>query len=290
MLFFTKMQAHGNDFVVIENSRGKFSSEDLRALAVDICTYKFSLGADGLLVLDPPKEPVTEFFMRIFNSDGSEGEMCGNGARCLASFAHHHGFADAHMVFGSLSGPVEATVTPPSVRLHLGTLSLADAKWDVPYTFHRQEFHYSFLTAGVPHCVIPLDSMEDFPPQNCLSLGRALRYDQERFPQGTNVNFMEVLGPHALRIQTYERGVEAVTHSCGTGSVASALTGVKRFGLQSPVEVHTPGGINVVEVEPEGTGELYRIHLQGEAHFVARGSLLDDGLAALHQRRELAPA
>ena len=288
VLFFTKMQANGNDFVVIENRDGRFATEILSAMALDVCTHKFSLGADGLLVLDPPREPATDFFMRIFNADGSEGEMCGNGARCLASFAHHHGFAGSHMVFGTLSGPVEATVNASSVRLHLGVLSLEHAEWNVPYTLQQQHFSYCFLTAGVPHCVISLADLEDFSSQNFVTFGRALRYDLVRFPQGTNVNFMEILDDHTLRIRTYERGVEDMTHSCGTGSVASALVGVRQFGLRSPVEVQTPGGINLVEVTPEPTKDTYRIHLQGEAHFVARGTLLDDGLNALRHRRELA--
>jgi len=283
------MQANGNDFVVIENHDGRFSTEALSAMALDVCTHKFSLGADGLLVLDPAREPATDFFMRIFNADGSEGEMCGNGARCLASFAHHHGFADAHMVFGTLSGPVEATVhSSSSVRLHLGVLSLAHAEWDVPYTLQHQRFSYCFLVAGVPHCVISLAELDDFPSQNLLSLGRALCHDLTHFPQGTNVNFLEVVDNHTLRIRTYERGVEDITHSCGTGSVASALVGMRRFGLQSPVEVQTPGGVNIVEIDPEKSPDHYRIHLQGEAHFVARGTLLDDGLAALRHRRGLA--
>jgi diaminopimelate epimerase len=264
---FCKVHGNGNDFIVIDG-RDRQSFEELSRLARLLCRRHFSLGADGLLVVAPtsggsPDEASAAFHMRIFNADGSEGEMCGNGARAIARWAFEMGIAGRSMTFTTLAGPVSAFVTPPFVDIDMGEVNTSSITTGVASGVAR--LPYSFLTVGVPHCVILTDGALDVN-----SVGKAISQDFALFPHGANVSFvLPYSDPHDVTAVTYERGV-GVTQSCGTGSVAVAAVVSK---LRHAVRVHNPGGVN--EVIPRSDGHVL---LRGKTAIVATGSVLEDAL------------
>lgn len=267
-LEFWKMNGNGNDFVVITNGGG-LGDRDLAELAGRVCRRRRSIGADGLLVVEPGGSG--DFRMRIFNSDGSEGEMCGNGARCIARYAFETGVAPRRMSFQTLAGPMRAEVDGAFVDLRMGRMDPSSVR---TVTFSLPgwsgEVEGDFLVVGVPHFVVYPGSLEKFSRDELVGWGRALREDRELFPVGTNVDFSEPMDGRSLRVVTYERGVEDLTDSCGTGSVASALSAAGRLGFSFPVTVHNPGGVNRVSLQE---GEIV---LGGMTALVAKGKIEEE--------------
>ncbi|MFA5287701.1 MAG: diaminopimelate epimerase, partial [Candidatus Omnitrophota bacterium] len=213
---FTKMVASGNDFVVVENNE---------LSAKSVCDRKFGIGADGLLVLG--KSRSADIKMRIFNADGSEAEMCGNGARCTAFFAVHQLACSKKVSIETKAGIIKAEVNKDIVRIKL--TEPKGLNLDIPIKINGRLLRVNFINTGVPHAVIFVSGIDKIDVDN---IGRAVRYHKRFSPAGTNVNFVEVLGKDAIRIRTYERGVEGETLACGTGSTAAALV----FALKNSVE------------------------------------------------------
>ena len=274
MIAFAKMHGNGNDFVVFENLDRAFGTEDLSRLAIALCDRKKGLGGDGILVAEPSaKAPLA---MRIFNRDGSEGEMCGNGARCFARYAFEKGLSGPEVDFETLAGMMHAEVTPPDVILHLGTIDCSKGLFDESVTLLGETFPLAALRVGVPHCAVFVPDLAVRPRQDLVLLGRTLRHDALRFPQGVNVNFVQDLGEGKLLVTTYERGVEDLTDSCGTGSTMSAIAAVKRWGLASPVRVINPGGVNVIHMEWNDDGSACEVRLEGPTALVAQGTVLEE--------------
>ena len=267
-LHFWKVHGNGNDFVILDDRIGEVSRErDLPSLTVRACARKTGLGADGvLLIQEGQKEGL--FRMRLFNADGSEGEMCGNGARCFARMLHRLGLAGAEPVFLTGLGPVTAQVEGERVRLEMGEIDLAGGWFDEPLEDRDLPpgTRWSFMKVGVPHAVLWADSWQDVPEGTLRWIGKKYRH-HPRCPQGANVNFA---APEAgaLRVRTYERGVEDFTDSCGTGSCACGVVAVLRGG-PSPVEVRNPGGMNLVGCRIRGDKAV--LSLAGAAVFVAEG-------------------
>ena len=277
MINCSKMNGNGNDFLVIDNMSLALDGTALTKTARLACRRREALGADGVLVAEPSER--ADFRMRLFNSDGSEGEMCGNGARCIARFAFEKGIVKSQeMTFETLGGDVRAVVRGERVTLDLAPVSVADAVVDSHAEVDGFEFNYTFLTVGVPHAVIfereHSRSFADYAP-----LGRAIRNRLDLFPEGTNVNFaapsLERTG--VLDVMTYERGVEDMTLSCGTGSTASAIAGLLLGFTGERVEVVNPGGVNRVSLEFSGS-DLISPKLEGGALLVAEVALLLEAL------------
>lgn len=274
MVPFSKMQGNGNDFIVVDNRNLRASTEPLSALAARVCRRRQSLGADGLLVVGTSGE--ADFSMRLFNADGSEGEMCGNGARCIALYAHAKGIAGADQSFSTPAGVMRAQVAPPVVTLDMGRIDLAGGWIDRPLPLEGRTLSSSFYTVGVPHVMVFIKS--DVPREEMVRLGRVLRYDGALFPSGANVNFVRQESDGTIAVTTYERGVEDLTDSCGTGSVASAIAHVLRRWPLPPsvsVTVRNPGGVNIVDLRFSADGESVAAFLSGPAIFVADGMLYD---------------
>ena len=219
---FTKIVAAGNDFVLIDNRPLKLSSRCLISLARRMCDRQFGAGADGLLVLE--RSDKADFKMRIVNSDGSEAEMCGNGSRCFALYCRllkHKAVADLKVQ--TVAGIIHAHVGRGAVRVNLTPPK--DMRLDIPVRVRGRTLRVNYINTGVPHAVIFVNGLSSM---EIVDLGRQIRYHESFAPRGTNVDFVEVLGPKDISIRTYERGVEDETLACGTGSVASALiTGYK---------------------------------------------------------------
>ena len=231
---FHKISAAGNDFVMIDN-RKKALSRNIPALARKLCNRKFSVGADGLILLEDSKHG--DFKMRYYNSDGSSAAMCGNGGRSIARFAHLLGAASKKMAFDTEAGLVRAEILGKNVRLSL--YEPKDVRLDFSLKVEKREFDASFINTGVPHTVIFLNSIDKADVQ---SLGRMIRYHREFAPEGTNVDFVQKKDEHTIMVRTYERGVEDETLACGTGVTASAIVSALKGIVKPPVGCITKGG------------------------------------------------
>ena len=261
---FFKMEASGNDFVVVDNRKKLIS--DAASFAKDACQRHTGIGGDGLLLMESSKK--ADFKMRILNADGSEAEACGNGFRCIALLAHRKlNFGREHR-FESLGGRIDAFVTGGRVRVRL--MDPKDFLERQKIKLGEKELTYCFIRVGVPHVVIFVEGLSQLP---VFELGRAIRYHSQFKPAGTNVNFVEVTGPHSICIETYERGVEENTEACGTGSTASALVSALAGYVEPPVEVKTRGGeILTVDFLKKGN-RIQDVYLEGEAKLVYEGKI-----------------
>lgn len=258
---FVKYEGAGNDFLLIDNRSGRFVPE--RGVVARMCNRHRGVGADGLMTL---AEDADGCVMRYFNADGSEGEMCGNGARCFSLFAHHLGLCGAECRFRAADGPHTARLLEADASvglIELGMIDVADIRCGEGWWF---------LNTGVPHYVEFVDQVDAV---DVLTRGRAIRGDTARFPAGTNVDFVEVTGKGTLRMRTYERGVENETLACGTGATAAAL--VTNFALQpdaASFRVGVPGGeLRVAFTHRPGTPNYTDIRLTGPARRVFAGTI-----------------
>lgn len=276
MIKCAKLNGNGNDFIAIDNMKLEYSSEQLRDFAVGICRRRESVGGDGILVAEPSSE--RDFKMRIFNSDGSEGEMCGNGARCLSRFVFDNKIVTKpDMVFETLSGSVRASVDGAMVRLWLSTVDLTGVVFDSHAALPDFEFEYTFLTVGVPHTVI-FQSERSMPDEEYRRLGRRVRYMTELFPEGSNIDFVfRRDAADELFVLTYERGVEDLTLSCGTGSTAAAIVAAVSGRTGRTVDVWNPGGLNKVALDFV-TDRTVLPTLEGAVKYVADLSLCEEAL------------
>jgi len=212
---FVKMQGAGNDFIVIDHAVGL----DYVALAKKVCDRHMGIGADGLMVLDAPSSG--DYRMRIINADGSEAEMCGNGARCMAVYiAQKFALVPETFAMETLAGKICATVHGESASVRLS--DPRDYRPNVEVKVGAQKLTGHFINTGVPHTVIFVQGLQEM---DVNGLGRLVRNHPVFAPKGTNVNFVEKIKDDCIALRTYERGVEAETLACGTGSVAAALVG-----------------------------------------------------------------
>lgn len=258
---FSKYEGAGNDFVILDLRDGTPSPD--KATIARLCDRHFGIGADGLMTLGHPTRPDCDCTMRYYNADGSLGEMCGNGGRCFTLFAHHLGIGDAIVRFDSTDGRHEATVLDAGPYCGHIELSMIDVRKI------EQGEGYWFLNTGVPHYVELVNCLDTVP---VIERGRKIRYDK-RFKEGTNVNFVQVLGAGHIAIRTYERGVENETLACGTGSTAAALA--VHFALQPDVHrfrIEARGGELAVTFEQKCPGTYTNIRLSGPARKVFEGT------------------
>ncbi|MCB9799584.1 MAG: diaminopimelate epimerase [Candidatus Omnitrophica bacterium] len=263
-LQFHKMVASGNDFVVVDNRRKKIKNP--RTFTHQVCKPHTGIGADGVLLLENSRRG--NFKMRIINSDGSEAEACGNGFRCIALYARKILRLPASFQFDSLAGLVAASVSKKGVKVELPKPKDLILKSGLKVLGKTVDF--SFLNTGVPHvCVF----VKDVSKVNVPELGRAIRYHQKFKPKGTNVNFVQVLSPKKIRVRTYERGVEAETLACGTGSTASAVLSHLLGYTRQPVAVQTSSG-EILNIDFKVLGsKVTTVTLEGKAKFVYQGTL-----------------
>ena len=275
---FWKMNGTGNDFIILNNIQEGLPAEAFPVLARTLCTPHRSLGADGFMVVEPAQGEV-DFRMRFYNSDGSVGEMCGNGARCICRYGYETGLAGPTQRVETTAGLVIGErISPRAYRVRLNdptTLSLHEelaaegAVWPCAYV--------ELGNPGLPHAVVPYPGLAGADPQALFRLGRALR-NHPRFPKGANVNFYEVTGPNQVLEKTYERGVEDFTLACGTGtgSVVTVLTLLGQVSGQG-VQVTMAGGVLTVDVERQGD-QVTGLYLTGPTNLVAKGEIFDEEL------------
>ena len=214
---FTKMVAAGNDFVVFRDSL-KLSTARMRSLARKICDRKYGVGADGLLLLS--KSKVADVGMRIFNADGSEAEMCGNGARCAALYAAG---GKKKISLATIAGIIHSQINNNNIKIKL--TDPEDIKLELSLALSKRIIKVNYIDTGVPHAVV---LVEDVDLIDVKSIGKSLRFHKKFAPRGTNVDFVQIINKGNIAVRTYERGVEDETCACGTGSAASAIiAGIK---------------------------------------------------------------
>jgi len=252
---FYKYQGTGNDFVIIDDREEIFPVT--QKLIADLCHRRFGVGADGLMLLQNAKD--YDFRMVYFNSDGTEGSMCGNGGRCLVRFAHNLGIIGESTLFIATDGEHEAKVTSEVISLKM-----------IDVTTIERTDKYDFINTGSPHYV---EYTHDLKNLDVYTKGKSIRYNEPFVSMGgTNVNFVEVVGDNQLEVRTYERGVENETYACGTGVTACALSANARFGFEKAIDIKVMGGNLRIEFNRTENG-YDNIFLIGSAVQVFQGNI-----------------
>ncbi len=271
---FTKLQGSGNDFILIDNRDGKVYNKVeeiglcLKEFIFKVCAQHTGVGADGLILIENPQNPENDFRWQFFNADGSEAEMCGNGSRCAVRFCYDKGIVRKEEVrFETLAGVIKAKVLEGGKKVKV-QLTPPSKPAEKELEVKGRKLKGIFINTGVPHFVAPVESLDDL---DVVSVGRAVRFHDEFQPKGTNVNFIQPSDDGAIRIRTYERGVEAETLACGTGATAGAITAYL-LGLVkgSPVDVKTKGGETLKIYFDEDLNEVF---LEGAVYKVYDGFL-----------------
>ncbi|MEA2085253.1 MAG: diaminopimelate epimerase [Thermodesulfobacteriota bacterium] len=273
---FSKMSGTGNDFIIIDHRKPFIDKANLSDFARSVCQRKISVGADGLILIEESEK--ADFSWTFLNGDGSIAEMCGNGARCAARFAHAKGIAPEKMHFITLAGEIEAQVTGRLVKIRLTRPIDLKLGLAVDISGSAQTVHS--LNTGVPHAVIFTDNIKSAP---VIEVGRTVRFHHLFQPAGTNVNFTQITG-NELHVRTYERGVEDETLACGTGAVASAIVAALLRHVAPPVKVTTSGGdqllihFDAIGKVVNGQPEIKEVFLEGPANFIYEGRLGEEAL------------
>jgi diaminopimelate epimerase len=254
---FIKMSGTGNDFIVTDNRNGKIPEKAKSGLARTLCPRRTAVGADGLLLLE--MSDTADVRMRIFNADGSEPGMCGNGSRCLAYFARRLRAAGPEMMIETPVGILRAEVDDHTVRIDLTKPKDIASRGELTFAGETREVF--FADTGVPHAVVFVD---DLNAVDVRAWGKAIRTHDEFGPEGANANFVKIEESGNISVRTYERGVEDETLACGTGAVASALISAWREGWDESVSVRV------------ASGEDLGVHFRGSAPAFDRAMLEGD--------------
>ena len=275
---FWKMNGAGNDFVVLNNLVEHLPHEALPAIAKQLCERHLSIGADGLMVVDAPTQG-GDYKMLFFNSDGSIGEMCGNGARCICRYGYENGLAGEVQTVETTAGIVTGQrMTERLYKIRLNDPTTVKLNSAVEVDGVEYECAYVELgNPGLPHAVVPYANLKDADENELRELGRKLRW-HSTFPKGANVNFYEITGEDCVYERTFERGVEDFTYACGTGtgSLVTVLTLQGKVSGQG-VKVNMTGGQLVIDVEREGS-QIRDLYLTGPTNIVCKGEVTDEDL------------
>jgi len=260
---FYKYSGSGNDFLIFDNRDDSLVITPSQVR--EICARREGVGADGIIFLNTSKQG-HDFSMRIWNADGSEAEMCGNGSRCVVHFANTvlKVKEDTKYVFDTMNGVYEGEIVGVN-EVKIKMTELYDVEAINVSDFSAKAGMY--LNTGVPHTCLQVSSVEDVKVE---SFGRVIRNDV-RFPAGTNVDFFEIVDmkQQVIKLRVYERGVEAETLCCGTGVMATAVTCAKLYGWTGEVKVHAKGGLLKAIVDKD----LKNLYFQGQVKNIYKGLL-----------------
>ncbi|MEM2780433.1 MAG: diaminopimelate epimerase [Candidatus Bathyarchaeia archaeon] len=272
---FWKMHGLGNDYIVVDNMSEELKEEELHNLALKLCNRRFGIGADGLLLICPSQK--ADVKMRIFNSDGSEAEMCGNGIRCLAKYCYENGLVrkDSFSV-ETLAGVKVLYLKIENhavkfVKVNMGSPNFEADKipmrWDGvfinnPINVEGKTLKATALSIGNPHCVIFVDDVENYPVE---VVGPKLE-SHELFPKRTNVEFVQIVSKEKLKIRVWERGV-GETLACGTGACASVVAARILGKVNEAVTAELLGGMLTVKYNDDV------VFMEGPAEKVFEGAI-----------------
>ena len=276
---FCKMNGAGNDFIIVNNMNGESAFDKWPEIVKLLCERHMSIGADGFMVVEKAESEDADYKMLFFNSDGSMGEMCGNGARCICRYGYEFGLAGEIQRVETTAGLVIGErIDQRRYKIRLNDPSVI--KLDYPIEVDGKEYACSYVelgNPGIPHAVVPMENLKEYPTRELFDLGRKMRY-HEAFPKGVNVNFYEITGEDQVYERTYERGVEDFTYACGTGT-CSMVTVLTLQGKASGkgVRVGMTGGELVIDVDRDGD-EIKNLYLTGPTNIVAKGLVTDEDL------------
>jgi diaminopimelate epimerase len=276
---FWKMHGLGNDYVVIDNRDAKIGDREAGELALKLCKRRFSVGADGVLYVS--NSTVADVKMRIFNADGSEAEMCGNGIRCFAKYCYENNITRKNdFTVETLAGNKHTWLTVEggvvkSVKVDMGVPELERSK--IPMTgegkfvngdlqVDDEAYKATCLSVGNPHCIIFVDDVDGFPVER---VGSKIE-NHQLFPKRTNVEFAQVLSENEVKLRVWERGC-GETLACGTGACATVVAGNLLRKLGGEVRVHLLGGDLTVEYAD-------RLLMTGTAEKVFEGTLFKENV------------
>ncbi len=281
---FTKMQGAGNDFVMLDETRQRYSlgPAQIRFLA----DRHFGVGADQVLCVRPAPSPDVDFAYAIYNADGGEVQQCGNGARCFARFVRDKGLSDKDRLrVQTLGGPIVLELGADGVTVDMGRpvfdplqapftatglLPQAEGQWQTwPLTREDQGqetlLHVAVLSMGNPHAVMLVEDVDTAP---VAELGPLIS-NHHRFPERTNAGFLEIVDAHNARLRVYERG-SGETLACGTGACAAVVAGLRMGHLVSPVQVQTLGGALTIAWSGQAADSVF---MSGPATTVFEGRI-----------------
>jgi diaminopimelate epimerase len=274
-IHFYKMAGAGNDFILIDNRKKIVDADRCQELVRMACRRKLSVGADGLILIE--NDPEADFKWRFFNADGSEAEMCGNGARCTARFVHLTGIVEkTEMTFRTLAGTIGAELLGSRVKVQMTRPH--SLQQNIHIEAEGCPFNLDFINTGVPHAVQLMTNAGELESADTQGWGRAIRFHSRFQPAGTNANFVYVEGERRIIVRTYERGVEGETLACGTGAIASALVCAARSRVVSPVEVITRSGESLTIHFKQHKNEFSEVCLEGEAKVAYEADLWTETL------------
>ena len=293
---YIKINGNGNNFLLMDNRELKLDDQTKSSLTLRDCNVKTSVGADGIIFVEDSK--TADFRMRIFNVDGSEAEMCGNGARCIARFAYDNDIAPEKMTFETAAGQMKAEIIKEEdqegkqidtgyVSIDMGEIDLKSLDMYNIIECLGKKIIYSYMPVGVPHIGVYCDMNNIRTREDMIKYGNALNRSRHVFKEGTNVNFIEVINQDHIKVTTFERGVDDLTDSCGTGSCSSTIINAIRIrlhngsfsesalnGLKGTTLVQNPGGINKVVYNFNGQKQICEIKLVGKVVTVAEVGML----------------
>jgi len=263
-LRFFKYQGCGNDFVIVDETAGRRTPDKIRSrLAKKLCDRHFEIGADGLIFIERARG--ADGSMRLFEPAGNEADMCGNGIRCVASYLSEK-TKKSRVIILTRDGPKEVVRKGDEFRVNMGRVrtsradlkayladkgKMTDSTLYVSVDADNRKLPGALVNTGEPHLVFESDDLES---EDVVGVGEAINGDRKRFPGGVNVNFVQPVGKHDIKVRTYERGVYDETLACGTGATATAgVALLKGWVGAGAVRVHPPGGCITIEMSREGT-------------------------------------
>jgi len=281
LITFSKMHGLGNDYIIVDESEKILIPEEKKPEIVEeICRRGFSVGADGVIFVTPASTEDADIRFRIFNSDGSEAEMCGNGIRCFAKYVYENEiFRGDEILVETLGGIKEIDLDVEGVEVRASSVDMGVPTFktsDIPMISDKEEFLDSELivdgkpikmtvvNVGNPHAVIFTENIENI---DLNEIGPLIE-NHPAFPQKTNVHFVNIINRNEIEMITWERGA-GFTLACGTGATSSVIAGFKLGKLDEEVEVHLPGGELLIIIYE--MGEEIRIFMEGEAVLVFDG-------------------
>ena len=264
---FTKMHGCGNDFIFIDCLKNDVP--DLGTIAGRLCDRRFGIGADQLLTVHPSK--IADFKMEIYNADGSQVEMCGNGIRCFAKYVYEHGLTrNKELEVETLAGIIRPRIVGDLVEVDMGAPILEGRKIPVdadgqivnrPLIVEGRTYSVTCVSMGNPHCVIYLDDIESL---DLKKVGPGFEH-HAFFPKRVNTEFIKLLSPDEVNMRVWERGA-GETWACGTGASAVAVAGVLGGKTETKLTVHLKGGDLFIEWRHNN-----RVYMTGAAEEVFQG-------------------
>jgi diaminopimelate epimerase len=281
LITFSKMHGLGNDYIVFDESEKILIPEEKKPEIVEeICRRGFSVGADGVIFVTPPSSEEADIRFRIFNSDGSEAEMCGNGIRCFAKYVYENEICKGDEILVETLGGIKeidldvegGEVRASSVDMGVPTFKTSeipmitdeDEFLDLELMVEGKPIRMTVVNVGNPHAVIFTENIENI---DLNAVGPSIE-NHPAFPQKTNVHFVNIINRNEIEMITWERGA-GFTFACGTGATSSVIAGFKLGKLDEEVEVHLPGGELLIIVYQ--IGEEVRTFMEGEAVLVFDG-------------------